>query len=166
MLRPVGLWPSFCFLVAWHSPSRRTTVQPSRSRNFGRARSRGVVLSEAVCATVIPGRRTCTKKSMAHAMSTAAESRVLQSHPRMTFQAGSYSYRSSATAQSIYRVTDGRKQSANRYHTFPLTPTSRKPCFATMASLRGRVGYYSGIDAWTEVGDKLESPPVAGSVQP
>src|SRR5438552_8322106 len=46
--------------------------------------------------------------AMGHALQRPTESPVLRSHPRMTFQAGQFSYEIvSDGQQSIYRVTDG-----------------------------------------------------------
>jgi hypothetical protein len=100
---------------------------------------------------------------MARALSTPAENRVLQSHPRMTFRAGTYSYEIvSDGQQSIYRVTDGKETiselipyvfgNANIAQTYVLRHNGKL--------YEGRVSYYFGIDAldWT-IGDVLDPPP-------
>ena len=100
---------------------------------------------------------------MAHALSTAAESRVLRSHPRMTFHAGTYTYEIVRDdQQSVYRVTDGKETiseaipyvfgTANIAQTYVLRHDGKL--------YEGRVSYYSGIDGldWT-IGDALNPPP-------
>lgn len=101
--------------------------------------------------------------SMARALCTAAESRVFQSHPRMTFRAGAYSWEIvSDGQQSIYRVTDGKETISE-----PIPYVFGDARVAQTYVLRhngklyeGRVSYYSGLDAldWT-IGDVLDSPP-------
>jgi len=100
---------------------------------------------------------------MVHALSVAAESRVLRSHPRMIFRAGTYSYEIlSDRLQSTYRVTDGKEPisepipyafgNANIAQTYVVRHNGKL--------FEARVSYYFGIDGldWT-IGDKLDSPP-------
>jgi hypothetical protein len=54
--------------------------------------------------------RTQAGTAMGHALSIAAESDVLRTHPRMTFQVGAFSYEIiSDGQQNSYRVTDGKE---------------------------------------------------------
>jgi hypothetical protein len=100
---------------------------------------------------------------MAHAMSTVAENQVLPSHPRTTFQAGSYSYEIvSDGQQSIYRVTDGKETISELIpYVFGNARIAQTYVLRHNGKLyEGRVSYYSGIDGldWT-IGDKLDPPP-------
>ncbi len=115
-----------------------------------------------VCAACHVG-KAHSQTSMARALSTAAESRVLRSHPRMTFRAGTYYYEIVSDGQrTIYRVTDGKETISE-----PIPYAFGNGNIAQTYVLRhngklyeGRVSYYSGIDAldWT-IGDKLDMPP-------
>src|SRR3954464_13210659 len=63
------------------------------------------------CATCHPAQaKPHPTTSMAHAMELPAECEILESHPMLTFQTGSYSYRIERRGkQSIYSVTDGHQ---------------------------------------------------------
>jgi hypothetical protein len=119
-------------------------------------------LGAEVCTACHTG-KLHSQTSMVHALSVAAESRVLRSHPRMTFRAGTYSYEIISDGPlSIYRVTDGKETisepipyafgNANIAQTYVLRHNGRL--------YEARVSYYFGIDGldWT-IGDKLDSLP-------
>ena len=116
-----------------------------------------------VCATChIQKSRTHSGTSMAHALQAATQSSVFQSHPRMTFQAGVYSYEIvSDGKQSIYRVSNGKETISE-----PIPYVFGNARVAQTYVLRhdnklyeGRVSYYTGIDGldWT-LGDALNPP--------
>ena len=104
-----------------------------------------------------------SQTSMAHALSTTSGSKVLRSHPRMTFRAGPYLYEiTSGSQQSMYRVTDGKEEISE-----PIPYVFGNAKIAQTYVLRhngklyeGRVSYYSSIDGldWT-IGDALHPPP-------
>ena len=96
---------------------------------------------------------------MARALSSAAESRVLQSHPRMAFRAGAYSYQIVTTGtQSIYSVTDGKETISEPIpYVFGDAYIAQTYVVQHNGKLyEGRVSYYTGIDGldWT-IGDAL-----------
>jgi hypothetical protein len=100
---------------------------------------------------------------MAHALMIPAESSVLRSHPRMTFQAGGYSYEIvSEGKDSLYRVNDGKKTLTEPIlYAFGNAHVAQTYVFRHNGKLyEGRVSYYTGIDGldWT-VGDVLNPPP-------
>ncbi|HMJ21457.1 MAG TPA: multiheme c-type cytochrome, partial [Terriglobales bacterium] len=115
-----------------------------------------------VCAACHTG-KAHSQTSMARALSVAAESPVLRSHPRMSFRAGPYSYEiASDGEQSLYRVTDGKDTISE-----PIAYVFGHGNIAQTYVLRhngklyeGRVSYYTGIDGldWT-IGDALEPSP-------
>ena len=100
---------------------------------------------------------------MAHAMSNPRDSVILQSHPKMTFQAGEYRFEILQDGQeSIFRVSDGKATISE-----PIAYAFGKGHVAQTYVLRhkgklyeGRVSYYSAIDGldWT-IGDVLSPPP-------
>ncbi len=107
--------------------------------------------------------RSQLQTAMAHALSIPENSRVLQSHPRLTFRSGSYIYEITTEGQqSSYRVTDG-KETINE----PIAYVFGNAHVAQTYILRhddklyeGRVSYYTAIDGldWT-IGDALNPPP-------
>ena len=101
--------------------------------------------------------------SMAHALSLPAESAVLRSHPRLSFQVGRYSYEIlSDDQESSYRVTDGKKTiTAPILYAFGNAHIAQTYVFARLGKLyEARVSYYTAINAldWT-IGDALDPPP-------
>ena len=107
--------------------------------------------------------RSQTQTAMRHALGSSADSSVLQSHPRMTFRAGRYSYEISTSGQqSFYRVSNGNEAISE-----PIAYVFGTGHIAQTYVLRrngklyeGRVSYYSGIDGldWT-IGDAMNPPP-------
>ncbi len=101
--------------------------------------------------------------SMSRALSTAADSRILQSHPTMTFRAGSYTYEIASDGQQAnYRVTDGKQTISERIpYVFGAGNIAQTYVLLHNGRLyEGRASYYTGIDGldWT-VGDALNPPP-------
>ena len=100
---------------------------------------------------------------MAHALSTAKESEVLLSHPKLSFRAGTYTFEiTSDGQQSVYSVTDGKSTISE-----PISYVFGKAHVAQTYILRhhgklyeGRVSYYTAIDGldWT-IGDVLNPLP-------
>src|SRR5437763_11775819 len=101
--------------------------------------------------------------AMGHALQKPTESAVLQSHPRMTFQARQFSYEIvTDNQQSVYRVTDGKETfSEPILYAFGNAHVAQTYVFRHGGKLyEGRVSYYASIDGldWT-VGDALDPPP-------
>ncbi|PYT91026.1 MAG: hypothetical protein DMG36_19600 [Acidobacteria bacterium] len=101
--------------------------------------------------------------AMGHALQKPTESAVLQSHPRMTFQARQFSYEIvTDNQQSVYRVTDGKETfSEPILYAFGNAHVAQTYVFRHGGKLyEGRVSYYSAIDGldWT-IGDVLNPPP-------
>ena len=100
---------------------------------------------------------------MAHALSHPQDSEILQSHSKMTFHAGTYTFEIVTQGQeSIYRVSDGKDTVSE-----PIAYAFGKGRVAQTYILRhnnklyeGRVSYYSAIAGldWT-IGDILNPPP-------
>ena len=117
-----------------------------------------------VCASChVQKSRTHSRTSMAHALQPATESSVLQSHPRMTFQAGRYSYEIvNDGKESIYRVSDGKETISEPIpYVFGNAKVAQTYVLHHNGKLyEGRVSYYTGIDGldWT-IGDALNPPP-------
>jgi hypothetical protein len=143
--------------------------QTPSHNNFAKFRPRqeipGVAfLGSRVCAGCHAEKsRTQLQTSMAHALSVSADNTILQSHPRMTFRAGNYSYEIVTDGnQSTFSVSDGKETisepipyifgKGNVAHTFVLRHNGKL--------YEGRVSYYSGIGGldWT-MGDSLNPPP-------
>lgn len=107
--------------------------------------------------------RSQLQTAMAHALSLAADSRVLQSHPRLTFRSGVYTYEITTEGQQVsYRVTDGKRTISE-----PVAYVFGNAHVAQTYILRhdgklyeGRVSYYTAIENldWT-IGDALNPPP-------
>jgi hypothetical protein len=100
---------------------------------------------------------------MGHALSIAAESGVLRSHPRMTFRAGAYTYEIVRDGQeNSYRVTDGKETiSETILYAFGNAHVAQTYVYRRNGRLfEGRVSYYTAIDGldWT-VGDVLNPAP-------
>ena len=100
---------------------------------------------------------------MENALLAPKDSTVLRSHPRMTFQAGEYSYEVfSDGGQALFKVSNGKQiiiepiayafGNANVAQTYVLRHGGKL--------YEGRVSYYAGIDGldWT-IGDVLNPPP-------
>lgn len=107
--------------------------------------------------------RSQLQTAMAHALNLAADSRVLQSHPRLTFRSGVYTYEITTEGQQVsYRVTDGKRTISE-----PVAYVFGNAHVAQTYILRhdgklyeGRVSYYTAIENldWT-IGDALNPPP-------
>jgi hypothetical protein len=164
-----GFWLRFVsglFLLAACDAFAQTLQENSATTAFSQFRPRQEIpgvgfIGSDVCAACHTG-KAHSETGMARALSTAAESRVLQSHPRMTFRAGMYAYEIvSDGQQSTYRVTDGKETISE-----PIPYVFGNGTIAQTYVLRhngklyeGRVSYYAGIEAldWT-IGDKLDPP--------
>ena len=100
---------------------------------------------------------------MAHALRAAADTSVLHSHPKLTFQSGLFSYDISNDGnQLLYRVTNGRETIREPIlYTFGNSHIAQTYVYKRNGKLyEARVSYYRGIDGldWT-IGDKLERTP-------
>jgi hypothetical protein len=151
---------SCCFALA-QAPNGKTAFSDFRPRQ--EMAGEKFAGHEACASCHAQKSRLQSHTAMAHALVTAAESKVLRSHPRMAFRSGQYSYEiSSDGQQSFYSVTDGKQ-------------TIREPIFYAFGDgylaqtfvlrrgdrlYEGRVSYYTGIDGldWT-LGDALNPPP-------
>lgn len=107
--------------------------------------------------------RSQSHTSMAHALHIAAESNVLESHPRLNFQFGVYSYQiASEGPQVLYRVTDGKQTiSEPILYAFGNALIAQTYVFRHNGKLyEARMSYYRAIDGldWT-IGDVLSRPP-------
>jgi hypothetical protein len=117
-----------------------------------------------VCATCHAQKnRSQSHTAMAHALGTAADNKVLRSHPRMTFRTGPYSYEiSSEGQQSFYHVTDGKETiSEPILYVFGNAHIAQTYVLRRRGKLyEGRVSYYTGIDGldWT-IGDAQNPSP-------
>src|SRR5262249_11891987 len=145
-------WVVSLLLLAASTAFAQTQAENAASTAFSQFRPRqeipgvGFIGSE-VCAACHAA-KAHSQTSMAHALSTAAECRVLQSHSRMTLHAGSYSYENVSNGQqSLYRVTDGKETISE-----PIPYVFGNGNIAQTYVLRhngklyeGRVSYYSGI---------------------
>ena len=101
--------------------------------------------------------------AMANALSPVAQSKILQSHPRMTFRSGSYSYEIvSDGGEYLYRVTNGRETlSEPLLYAFGSAHVAQTYIFRLNGKLfESRLSYYTAIDGldWT-IGDAIQSPP-------
>lgn len=101
--------------------------------------------------------------AMANALSSAAQSKILQSHPRMTFRTGTYLYEIVTDGgEYLYRVTDGKETVGELLlYAFGNTHVAQTYIFRRNEKLfESRLSYYTAIDGldWT-VGDALQSPP-------
>jgi len=141
--------------------------QPHNEADFSHFRPRqeisgiGFVGSEVCTACHLAKAKSQT--SMTRALSTAAESHVLQTHARITFQAGAYSFEIVRDGQqSIYRVTDGKDTISEPIpYAFGDGYIAQTYVLLHNGKLyEGRVSYYSGTDGldWT-IGDALNPPP-------
>lgn len=101
--------------------------------------------------------------AMANALSLAGQSRILQSHPRMTFRSGPYSYEIvKQGSEYLYRVTDGRETASEMLlYAFGNAHVAQTYIFRRKEKLfESRLSYYTATDGldWT-VGDALQPPP-------
>ena len=107
--------------------------------------------------------RSYSHAGMANALSPVAQSKILQSHPRMTFRSGPYSYVIiNDGRQCLYRVTNGKETlSEPLLYAFGNAHDGQTYIFRRNGKLfESRLSYYTetnGLD-WT-VGDALQSPP-------
>ena len=101
--------------------------------------------------------------AMANALAPAGQSKILQSHPRMTFRTSTYSYEiANDGGQFLYRVTDGQGTVGELLlYAFGDAHVAQTYIFRRNGKLfESRLSYYTAIDGldWT-VGDALQSPP-------
>ena len=120
------------------------------------------------------GREACAKcheqeaatqhaTAMGRAIETVADSRVLSSHPRMTFRAGSYLFQIERRgAASVYSVTDGtRTVSAPILYAFGQGKAGQTYVFKLDGSFyESRLSYYREIDGLDyTIGYERKAPP-------
>lgn len=101
--------------------------------------------------------------AMANALAPAGQSKILQSHPRMTFRTSTYSYEiANDGGQFLYRVTDGQGTvSELLLYAFGDAHVAQTYIFRRNGKLfESRLSYYTAIDGldWT-VGDAPQAPP-------
>jgi hypothetical protein len=142
---------------------------PEKSADFSNFRPRREMPGEsfvgrAACVSCHAQKsRMQSATAMGHALSIAAESDVLRTHPRMTFQVGAFSYEIiSDGQQNSYRVTDGKETiSEPILYAFGNAHVAQTYVYRRNGKLyEGRVSYYTAIDGldWT-IGDVLNPPP-------
>lgn len=107
--------------------------------------------------------RSYSHTAMANALTPAAQSKILQSHPRMRFRAGLYSYEIvNDGRQCLYRVTNGKENlSELLLYAFGNAHDGQTYIFRRNGKLfESRLSYYTAVDGldWT-IGDALDSPP-------
>ena len=107
--------------------------------------------------------RSYSHSAMANALGPVEQSKILQSHPRMTFRTGTYSYEIvNDGGEYLYRVTDGKETlSEPLLYAFGNAHVAQTYIFRRNGKLfESRLSYYTAIDGldWT-VGDALQSPP-------
>ncbi|MGH9431284.1 MAG: cytochrome c3 family protein [Terriglobia bacterium] len=75
------------------------------------AAPRSAYVGPQVCASCHPSEAAaCQESQMAHAMTPAAQSKLLQSHPHMSYQHGPYTYRVDLDGdRAVYSMTDGKR---------------------------------------------------------
>ena len=119
------------------------------------------------------GREACAKcheqesgqhaTAMGRAIETVADSRVLGSHPRMTFRAGQYLFQIvRQNGQSVYSVTDGaRTVSAPVLYAFGQGKAGQTYVFKLGGSFyESRLSYYKEIDGLDyTIGYERKAPP-------
>ena len=150
-----------CFAFAQSRPEKATDFSHFRPRREMAGES--FVGREACASCHAEKSRSQSHTKMAHALSIAAESDVLRTHPRMTFRAGVYSYEIvSDGQQSWYRVTDGKEtMSEPILYTFGNAHVAQTYVYRRNGRLyEARVSYYTAIDGldWT-IGDVPNPPP-------
>jgi cytochrome c554/c'-like protein len=139
-----------------------------RPGSFSNFRPRSEVVGEKFI-----GSTACTKchreksqsyshTAMANALTAAVQSKILQSHPRMTFRIGTYSYEIvNDSGEYLYRVTDGKETvSEPLLYAFGNAHVAQTYIFRHNGKLfESRLSYYSAMDGldWT-VGDALQPP--------
>lgn len=101
--------------------------------------------------------------AMANALTRAGQSKILLSHPRLTFRTGAYSYEIvNDGGEYLYRVTDGKgTMSEPLLYAFGNAHVAQTYVFRHNGKLfESRISYYTAIDGldWT-VGDALQPPP-------
>ena len=150
-----------CFGLAQSAPDNATTFSQFRPRKD----IPGVSFVGSDACLGCHGLKTASypNTSMAHALSLPSESAVLQSHPRMTFRSGRFSYEINTDArQSSYRVTDGAETIEEPIlYAFGNAHIAQTFIFQRNGRLyEGRVSYYRAINGldWT-IGDALDPPP-------
>lgn len=158
---------ALCLLLVSHSALAQS--QPEKVADFSNFRPRREMPGESFV-----GQAACTSchkqksgmqsgTAMGHALSIAADSAVLRTHPRMTFRAGAYSYEIvSDGQQNSYGVTDGKETISERIlYAFGNAHVAQTYVYRRNGKLyEARVSYYSAIDGldWT-IGDVLNPPP-------
>jgi hypothetical protein len=143
--------------------------QPEKAADFSQFRPRREMpgesfLGQEACASCHKEKsRWQSHTAMGRALSVAAGSDVLGTHPRMTFRAGTYSYEIRKDGQqNSYRVTDGKETiSEPILYAFGNAHVAQTYVYRRNGKLyEGRVSYYAAIDGldWT-MGDALHPPP-------
>lgn len=121
-------------------------------------------IGSAACANCHRGKsQSYSDTAMANALSPAAQSKILLSHPRMTFRASAYSYEVvNVGDEYLYRVTDGKETVGEPLlYAFGNAHVAQTYIFRHNGKLfESRLSYYAAIDGldWT-VGDALQTPP-------
>ena len=100
--------------------------------------------------------------AMANALTHVGQSKILQSHPLMTFRTGTYLYEiANDGAEFLYRVTNGKETlSEPLLYAFGNAHDGQTYIFSRNGKLfESRLSYYTAIDGldWT-VGDALQTP--------
>jgi hypothetical protein len=153
----------FLFLAGSADPQQNNTTSFSQFRPRREIPGEAFVGSERCATCHIQKTRSQLRTAMAHALRTAVDSDVLRTHPRLTFQSGSYSFQMlTSGGQTTYRVTNGREAlSVPILYAFGHAHVAQTYVFERDSRLyETRVSYYTGIDGldWT-IGDVLNSPP-------
>jgi len=144
-------------------------AHPEKATDFSHFRPRRELPGESfagreACASCHAEKnRSQSQTAMGHALSIAAESAVLRSHPRMTFRAGAYSYEIVSDGQeNSYCVTDGKETIREPIlYAFGNAHVAQTYVYRRNGRLyEGRVSYYTAIDGldWT-IGDVLNPVP-------
>lgn len=160
-------WPLMAALL-W-APGALAQTQSDFATDFTHFRPRREIPGERfvgreVCAGCHGQKvRTQSRTAMAHALGNAGDSAVLQGHPSLTFQSGSYSFEiTSNTNQILYRVSNGKDAILEPLlYAFGNAHIAQTYVYRLNGKLyEARVSYYSGIDGldWT-MGDTLDRPP-------
>jgi len=106
---------------------------------------------------------TQPRTPMANALALPGQSKILRSHPRMTFRTGPYSYEIfSDGPRWLYRVSDGEQtQTEPLLYAFGVGMVAQTYLYRHEGKLfESRVSFYTALDGldWT-VGDALSSTP-------
>jgi hypothetical protein len=156
-------------LVCFSACSVFAQKKPNRANSFSDFRPRKEIVGErfigsAACVSCHREKsQSYSHTAMANALSPLGQSKILQSHPRMTFRAGPYAYEILKDGrQYLYRVTNGKETvSELLLYAFGDALVGQTYIFQRNGKLfESRLSYYTAIDGldWT-VGDGLQSPP-------